>query len=47
VLIILAVFHWELVGQVAVTAWHSCSATWLDEQSLLTLSEESAVVVEH
>lgn len=46
VLIILAVLHWELVRQVGVTARCCYSVTGLDEQSLLTLSEETAFLFE-
>lgn len=44
--VILAVLCWELVRQVGVTAQRSCSGSWLDEESLLTVNEESASLVE-
>lgn len=45
-LLIPAVLCWEMERWVDVAAQRSRSAAQLDEQSLLTLSEESAVLVE-
>lgn len=45
-LVIPAVLCWEIVRRVDVVAQCSRSAAQLDEHSLLTLSEESAVLVE-